>query len=117
MELARNLGLLLILMRHSGAGERYMAKALWKGAVLAESGRCEIVESNCYFPPESVRREYLEDSRTHTECPWKGTASYYDIVVDGQRNQDAAWYYPEPKPAARQIKGHVAFGRGVVVEP
>jgi uncharacterized protein (DUF427 family) len=117
MEFARNLGLLLILMRCLSAGERHMAKALWKGAVLAESERCEIVENNCYFPPESVRREYLDDSQTHTECPWKGTAKYYDIVVGGHRNQDAAWYYPDPKPAARQIKNYVAFWRGVVVEP
>lgn len=94
-----------------------MAKALWNGAVLAESDRCEIVENNHYFPPEAVRREYFEPSETHTECPWKGRASYYDIVVDGRRNKDAAWYYPDPKPAAGEIKGYVAFWRGVTVEP
>lgn len=94
-----------------------MAKALWNGTVLAESDRCEIVENNHYFPPEAVRREYFESSATHTECPWKGRASYYDIVVEGLRNKDAAWYYPDPKPAAGSIKDHVAFWRGVVVEP
>jgi uncharacterized protein (DUF427 family) len=94
-----------------------MAKARWNGAVLAESGRCEIVENNYYFPPEAVRREYFEESETHTQCPWKGTASYYDIVVDGRRNPDAAWYYPDPKPAASRIKDYVAFWRGVAVEP
>lgn len=94
-----------------------MAKALWRGAVLAESDRCEIVENNHYFPPDAVHREYFEDSATHTECPWKGRASYHDIVVNGQRNRDAAWYYPDPKPAARGIKDYVAFWKGVVIEP
>ncbi|MGX2039932.1 DUF427 domain-containing protein [Methylocaldum sp. MU1018] len=94
-----------------------MARAIWNGAVLAESDRCEIVEDNRYFPPESIRREYFEESATRTECPWKGTASYYDVVVNGQRNADAAWHYPDPKPAAEAIKGYVAFWRGVKVEP
>lgn len=93
-----------------------MAKALWNGAVLAESDRCEIVENNHYFPPDAVHWDYFEDSATHTECPWKGTAHYHHIVVDGRRNQDAAWYYPDPKPAARGIKGYVAFWKGVVIE-
>lgn len=94
-----------------------MTKATWNGTVLAESDRCEIVEQNYYFPPDSVRRKYLEASETHSECNWKGTASYYDVVVGGRRNQDAAWYYPEPKPAAANIKGYVAFWRGVEMEP
>ena len=94
-----------------------MPKALWNGAVLAESDHCEIVESNYYFPPDAVNREYFEDSGTHTVCPWKGTASYHDIVVGGRRNKDAAWYYPDPKPAVENIKGYLAFWRGVVVEP
>ena len=94
-----------------------MAKAIWNNTVLAESDRCEKVEGNHYFPPEAVKREYLKPSPTHTECPWKGTASYYHVEVDGQRNSDAAWYYPEPRAAARQIKDHVAFWRGVRVEP
>jgi uncharacterized protein (DUF427 family) len=94
-----------------------MPRALWNGAVLAESDRCEVVEGNCYFPPESVDRSRLRPSDTHTVCPWKGVASYYHVVVDGQTNEDAAWYYPEPKEAAQHIKGRVAFWRGVKVEP
>ncbi len=94
-----------------------MPKAIWNGAVLAESDRCEIVEGNCYFPPDAVARQYLRDSATHTTCPWKGTASYLDVVVNGETNNDAAWYYPDPKEAATQIKNHVAFWRGVQVEP
>ncbi len=94
-----------------------MAKAVWNGVVLAESDRCEMVEGNHYFPPDSVKREFLKPSPTHTECPWKGTASYYHVEVGGQRNADAAWYYPEPRAAARNIKDHVAFWKGVKVEP
>ncbi|MFZ0736111.1 MAG: DUF427 domain-containing protein [Candidatus Acidiferrales bacterium] len=94
-----------------------MAKAIWKGAVIADSDRCVTVEGNLYFPPESVRAEYLKPSQTHTICPWKGTASYHDVVVNGERNPDAAWYYPEPKPAAKEIKDHLAFWHGVRVEP
>jgi len=94
-----------------------MAKAIWNGTVLAESDRTVEVEGNQYFPPDAVRREHLRDSATHTTCPWKGIASYYDVVVDGQVNRDAAWYYPQPKEAARQIAGHVAFWHGVRVEP
>ena len=93
-----------------------MPKAIWNGAVLAESDRCEVVEGNQYFPPDAVKREYFKPSATHTTCPWKGVASYYDVVVNGETNRDAAWYYPEPKEAARNIKGHVAFWRGVKVE-
>ncbi len=94
-----------------------MAKAIWNNTVLAESNRCEMVEGNHYFPPEAVKREYLKPSNSHTECPWKGTASYYHVEVGGQRNPDAAWYYPEPRAAARNIKDHVAFWKGVKVEP
>ena len=94
-----------------------MARATWSGRVIAESASCETVEGNHYFPPEAVKRELLKDSATHTTCGWKGIASYYDVVVDGQTNKDAAWYYPDPKPAAANIAGYVAFWRGVKVEP
>lgn len=93
-----------------------MPRAVWNGAVIAESPTTIVVEGNHYFPPESVRREYLRDSQTHTVCPWKGTASYYDVVVNGQVNRDAAWYYPTPKEAAQQIAGYIAFWRGVRIE-
>lgn len=93
-----------------------MPKATWNGAVLAESDRCEVVEGNQYFPPDAINRAYFKASETHTVCSWKGTASYYDIVVNGQTNKDAAWFYPEPKDAARQIKGYIAFWHGVHVE-
>jgi uncharacterized protein (DUF427 family) len=93
-----------------------MARAIWNGAVLAESDTYETVEGNVYFPASSVKRELFRDSATHTECGWKGTASYYDVVVGAQVNKDAAWYYPDPKSAAAQIKGHVAFWKGVTVE-
>lgn len=94
-----------------------MVRAIWNDAVLAESGHTQVVEGNHYFPADSVRREYLRDSATHTHCGWKGTASYYDVVVNGEVNKDAAWYYPEPLPAAAQIAGHIAFWKGVRVEP
>jgi uncharacterized protein (DUF427 family) len=93
-----------------------MPRALWKGTVIAESDRFELVEGNVYFPPEAVRREHLKESATHTVCPWKGTASYYTVVVDGEENKDSAWYYPDPKSAAANIKDHIAFWRGVTVE-
>ena len=93
-----------------------MPRALWKGKVIAESDTYETVEGNIYFPPGSVREEHLKPSPTHTVCGWKGTASYYNVVVDGEENRDAAWFYPEPKPAAANIKDHVAFWRGVTVE-
>lgn len=94
-----------------------MAKAVWKGVVLAESDNYQIVENNYYFPEDSVHTEYLESSETHTTCPWKGLASYYNVKVNGAENPDAAWYYPEPKSRAQNIKGYVAFWRGVKVEP
>jgi len=94
-----------------------MPRAIWNGAVIAESDRTVVVEGNHYFPPESVKKEYLSPSENHTTCPWKGVASYYDVVVDGKVNPDAAWYYPAPKPAAEEIEGRLAFWRGVRVEP
>ena len=91
-------------------------KATWNGAVLAESDKTVIVEGNHYFPSDSIKKEYFHESRTHTTCPWKGEASYYNVVVEGQVNKDAAWYYAEPKPAADEIRNRVAFWRGVKVE-
>jgi uncharacterized protein (DUF427 family) len=90
-------------------------KAIWNGVVLAESDGTVVVEGNHYFPSESINQEYFRNSQTHTNCPWKGEASYYDIVVEGQVNADAAWYYPTPSDAAHQIKGRVAFWRGVQI--
>lgn len=92
-----------------------MATASWKGTVLAESERVEEVEGRVYFPPESLRREHLRESATRTRCFWKGTASYYDLIVDGEVNPDAAWYYPDPSVLAKKITGHVAFWKGVTV--
>lgn len=91
-------------------------KATWNGAVLAESDKTVIVEGNHYFPSDSIKKEYFHESGTHTSCPWKGEASYYNVVVEGQVNKDAAWYYAEPKPAADEIRNRVAFWRGVKVE-
>lgn len=93
-----------------------MPKAIWNGVVLAESDRCQVVEGNQYFPPDSIKQEYFKPSDTHTTCGWKGVASYYTIEVNGQQNKDAAWYYPNPKEAAKNIAGYVAFWRGVKVE-
>lgn len=91
-------------------------RAVWHNTVLAESDDTVVVEGNHYFPPDSIRREYFRPSATHTTCPWKGEASYYDVVVDDAVNKDAAWYYPSPKAAAARINGHVAFWKGVRVE-
>ncbi len=90
-------------------------KATWQGITIAESDDTVVVEGNHYFPADSIRREYFKASDQHTHCPWKGEASYYDIAVDGAVNAGAAWYYPDPKEAATQIKGHVAFWKGVTV--
>jgi len=90
-------------------------RATWHGAVLAESDRTVVVEGNHYFPPDDVRFEYLTPSDSHTLCPWKGTASYYTVAVDGETNRDAAWYYPAPSDAAAEIKDAVAFWHGVEV--
>jgi uncharacterized protein (DUF427 family) len=94
-----------------------MARAIWNSVVLADSDQTRIVEGNHYFPSGSINREFFKPSSTHSTCSWKGEASYYDIEVNGQVNKDAAWYYPSPKEAARQITGHVAFWKGVKVEP
>jgi uncharacterized protein (DUF427 family) len=91
-------------------------KAIWNNEVLAESADTVVVEGNHYFPADAIKTEFFQESSTHTVCPWKGTASYYNVVVDGQVNKDAAWFYPDPKPAAAEIKDRVAFWRGVKVE-
>ncbi len=93
-----------------------MPKATWNGAVLAESDQTEVVEGNHYFPPDSLCKDYFRESDHSTVCGWKGAAGYYDVVVDGQVNQQAAWYYAEPKEAAANIRGYVAFWKGVTVE-
>lgn len=93
-----------------------MSKAIWEGAVLAESDDIVVVEGNRYFPADSIHREYFKPSSETTVCPWKGTASYYDVVVNGKKNAEAAWYYPEPSPAAKEIRGRVAFWRGVEIK-
>jgi len=90
-------------------------KATWKGNIIAQGDRTEVVEGNHYFPPDSVKNEFLRPSDTRSTCPWKGDASYYDVVVGDEVNKDAAWYYPEPKDAAKQIRNHVAFWKGVEV--
>jgi uncharacterized protein (DUF427 family) len=90
-------------------------KAIWNGKVIAESDETRNIEGNQYFPPDSVKQEFLESSSLHTVCPWKGTASYYHIKVDQEVNENAAWYYPETKPAASEIEGYIAFWRGVEV--
>lgn len=94
-----------------------MATAIWNRRVIAESTRCEVVEGNQYFPLEAVKRELLQPSDTHTTCGWKGIASYYHVAAGGQVNKEAAWYYPDPKPAAKKIAGYAAFWKGVKVEP
>jgi uncharacterized protein (DUF427 family) len=92
-------------------------RAVWNGAVLADSDDTVVVEGNHYFPPESVNWQYFAPSKAHTVCPWKGIASYHTVVVDGVGNRDAAWFYPHPSPLARRVKGRVAFWHGVSVEP
>ena len=91
-------------------------KATWNNQVIAESNQTIVVENNHYFPAESLKKEMFKPSSTHSSCPWKGSASYYSVSVDGKINTDAAWFYPEPKDAAKQIKGYVAFWKGVKVE-
>jgi uncharacterized protein (DUF427 family) len=93
-----------------------MARATWNGTVLAESDDTIVVEGNHYFPPSALDTSLVRPSSTHTTCSWKGVASYYTIEVDGQRNVDAAWFYPEPRPAAENIIGYVAFWKGVAIE-
>jgi uncharacterized protein (DUF427 family) len=92
-----------------------LMKAIWSGTVLAESDATVVVEGNHYFPPDSLNREYFTSTSTHTTCSWKGIADYFSITVDGATNNDAAWTYPQPKPAAKDIAGYVAFWRGVTV--
>lgn len=92
-------------------------RAVWNGAVLAESDDTVVVEGNHYFPPESLNRQYFTTSATHTVCPWKGIASYHTVTVDGVANPDAAWFYPHPTPLARKVKDRVAFWRSVRIEP
>lgn len=93
-----------------------MARAIWNGQVVAESGTTQVVEGNHYFPPEALKTEYFRKSATESVCGWKGTANYYTLDVDGKQNVDAAWYYATPKSAASKIRGHVAFWKGVTVE-
>ena len=93
-----------------------MAKAIWNQQVIAESDATETVEGNHYFPPETIRREFFQSASQTTECGWKGTAHYYDIVVNGKTNAGAAWYYPDPKPEAMNIKGYIAFWKGVEIQ-
>ncbi len=90
-------------------------KAIWNEKVIAESNETVNIENNHYFPVDSVKKEYLDNSETHTVCPWKGQASYYNLVVDGRINKDAAWYYPQPKPLAEKIQNYIAFWKGVQV--
>jgi len=90
-------------------------KAIWNNQVIAESNETIVVEGNQYFPKDSIKKEYFKESITHTTCPWKGLASYYDVVVDGKTNSDAAWYYPKPNDAAKEITGYVAFWKGVEI--
>ncbi|MDJ0774293.1 MAG: DUF427 domain-containing protein [Mastigocoleus sp. MO_167.B18] len=93
-----------------------MAKAIWNETLLAESNDTVVIDGNHYFPPESVDQQYFQESNTHTSCPWKGIANYYDIEVNGQINRDAAWFYPNAKEKAKHFEGYVAFWRGVKVE-
>lgn len=91
-------------------------KAIWNNTILAESNETKVIEGNHYFPPESINEEFFKSSDTHTNCPWKGMASYYTLEVNGKKNVDAAWYYPETSELAKQIKGYVAFWKGVAIE-
>ncbi len=91
-------------------------RAIWKGVVLAESDDTIVIEGNHYFPPETIKQEYFKENTRHTVCPWKGVASYYDIVVEDDVNRSGAWYYPDPSAAASQIKNYVAFWNGVKIE-
>ena len=92
-------------------------KAIWKDKIIAESNDTILIEGNHYFPPAALKNDYFNSSETQTTCSWKGQANYFNIEVEGEINKDAAWYYPDPKPAARAIKGYIAFWRGVKVLP
>jgi len=112
---SRASGLRVNALAAKGAGQK--VKAVWNGAVLAESDATVVVEGNHYFPPSSINKQYFKDSSTHTTCGWKGVCSYYSIDVDGKMNADAAWYYPNTTTAeAKKIEGYVAFWKGVKVE-
>ncbi len=93
-----------------------MKQAIWNGVVIAESDQTVNIEGNDYFPPSAIKNEYFEQNETHSVCPWKGTASYYNVVVNGETNKDAAWYYPETSELAKNIKGYIAFWKGVTVQ-
>ena len=105
-----------ICQRWRTTGRSNMAKAMWGGRVIAESKACAEVEGHRYFPPEAVKKQFLKPSTHKSECPWKGTAHYYHVEVDGMRNENAAWYYPQPKAAAAEIKDYIAFWNGVRVD-
>jgi len=90
-------------------------KAIWNGTTLAESDKTVVIEGNHYFPSDAINKEFFHESNTHTVCPWKGTASYYDVVAGGETNKDAAWFYPSPKTEAKEIENYVAFWKGVKV--
>ena len=90
-------------------------KAIWNNQVIAESDETIVVENNHYFPEDSIKKEFFKESNTHTVCPWKGTASYYSLDIDGKENPDAAWFYPETKELAKKIENYVAFWKGVEV--
>jgi uncharacterized protein (DUF427 family) len=98
-----------------GYKDYVIMRAIWNDKIIAESADTVVVEGNHYFPPDAIHAEYFKPSVTTSVCGWKGTAHYYTLEVEGQQNKDAAWYYPEPKDAARQIKGRVAFWKGVKV--
>jgi uncharacterized protein (DUF427 family) len=91
-------------------------KAIWNDQIIAESEETVVVEGNHYFPPSSINKEFYKETETHTMCPWKGTSSYYSLHVNGEENKDAAWYYPEVSELAKNIKGYVAFWKGIKVE-
>jgi uncharacterized protein (DUF427 family) len=93
-----------------------MKQAIWKGTVIAESDETINIEGNHYFPRSAIKQEFFEENNTHTVCPWKGTASYFDVVIARERNKDAAWFYPETSELAKNIKGYVAFWKGVQVQ-
>lgn len=99
----------------SGCESKILMKATWNNQTLAESEETIVVEGNHYFPKGSINTEFFRPSKTHTICGWKGTASYYDLVVEGETNPDAAWYYPEVKPEAKEIEGYLAFWKGVQI--
>ena len=102
--------------RSSKAEKANMAKAYWSGKLVAESDHCVVVEGNQYFPAEAVNKEFLRPRSHTTVCPWKGTAHYYHLEVEGMRNENAAWYYPDPSDAAQKIRGRIAFWKGVRIE-